>query len=480
MSDSAREGAQRSTLFLAASSGVSFVLGLARTKLLALAWGPPGIGQLGLMQAAMGTANLATGLGVDGVLAREVALVPASERKRALTSAAVGASALSLASALVSSIALTAYVLKVGLGSVAEGLILGIGAGLSVLVGNLRALTSGLGAVREISIATIAGAAIALAGTCSLLLLPAGSVAQSLAVMIIPFSSLFAFGWVTSRHVTFDTSFWRRAVGDTFRIARRASIFTAAGVLSPLGQSLVRTLAATYLTDVALGNLQAAWAISALSTSLLASSIGPVLIPQLSLTLGDTRAFKALLSEHTAFLIMLYAPVGLIGIAAPRLIMTMLYSGDFSQGAAQLSWQIIGEFLRLPVWLMSTSLVVLVRGRAYFLLELAGITVQLIGLSVVLPLNDFRLVGVVFAVSALVQFLLASFMLRDRFSWPGRSLIWIAGLVSFAMLVALMNEHFLGALVGGVGALLSAALAVRALLQLFRRRSAPPAPSTDL
>jgi antigen flippase len=476
VSNSAREGAQRSTLLLAASSGVSFLLGLARTKMLALAWGPAGIGQLGLMQAAMGTANLATGLGVDGVLAREVALVPPEERERALTSAAVGASALSLASAAVSSVALTMYVVNLGLGGIKEGLILGLGAGLSVLVANLRALTSGLGAVREIALATMAGAAVALGGTCGLMLVPTGSLAQSLAVTLIPLSSLVAFGWVAGRHVRFDLSASRRAVADTLRIAKRATVFTAAGILSPLGQSLVRTVATAYLTDVALGNLQAASAIAALSTSLLAASIGPVVIPQLSASLGDSRAFGALLSEHTSFLLLLYAPIGLVGIAAPGLVMTVLYSGDFSQGASQLSWQLIGEFMRLPLWLMSTTLVVLGRGRAYFLVEFTGITVQLVGLLLVLPMTDFRLIGMVFTFAALVQFALASFMLRDRFAWPARSVASLAGLVGFAALVATTNQHAAGMFVGGAGALVAAALAVKGLLQLLRRRSRPSEP----
>lgn len=464
--------ARRSTLLLASSSAVGFVLGVLRTKLLAIVWGPAGVGQLGLMQAAMGTANLATGLGVDGLVGRDVAAVtPGSQAStRILIAATTGAAVLSLWATVISTLVLGWYLPGVSIVSWPAAIALGCGAGFSVLASNYRAVLSGLGAAREIAIGTIVAAVLSLLGAAALAWAPPGFGAIAAAVAVVPLSTLIGLGIFALRRVPVETSpRYKDAVRDVLQIARRATIFTAAGVLPLLGQAMVRTLAATHLTEAGLGQMQAAAAIAAISTSVLAGTVGPVLIPQLSAAVVNKREFSSLLSQHTSFLVALYAPVALVAAAVPGLVLTALYAKDFQGGAAQLGWQLAGEAVRLPVWLMATTLVVLGRGRAYFVLEFTGLTTQFVGMMLVLPSRDPALIGIVFAASTFAQFVLASFLLRaDGFAWSAPALGRIALLSGACCVLAALVGTSLGTLLGLIAAVPAVVVAFRLFMNLRR------------
>jgi antigen flippase len=465
--------ARRSTLVLAASSGVAFALNVARTKLLALAWGPGGVGQMGLMQAAMGTANLITGLGVDGLVARDVAASPRGsvESDRAIAAATRGAMLLSTLAAAVSTIGLGLYLTSVSVLSPAAALLLGLGAGVSILGSNFRAVLSGLGAAKETALATVIAAVLALLGALTLGWAQPSPPALAIAVAMVPLATMLALGAFVSKRVGLGG----RAQGhspfrDLLHIARRASLFTVAGVLPLLGQTLVRTIAATSLSEDGLGQMQAAAGIAAISTSLLASSIGPVLIPQLSNALSQRQPFSRLLTEHTAFLVTLYAPIAIAIATAPTLVLSLLYSGRFSDGAPQLGWQLVGEVLRMPVWLMATSLVVLGRGRAYLLLELVGLLTQVGGMALVAKTHDSASIGVVFAVSAVAQFALATFLLgANGFRWNGPALLRVGLIAACCAVLAVLSGTRTALVLGGCLLVPASVLAARLLLSLRKR-----------
>ncbi|MDP2270214.1 MAG: hypothetical protein Q8K32_05730 [Archangium sp.] len=426
------------------------------------------------MQAAMGTANLATGLGVDGLVARDVAgATPGSQAShRILIAATTGAAILSLWATVISTLVLRWYLPSVSIFSWPAALALGCGAGLSVLASNYRAVLSGLGAAREIAIGTIVAAVLSLLGAAGLAWAPPSFVAISAAVAVVPLSTMIGLGIFALRRVPSGAARYGDAIRDVLQIARRATIFTAAGVLPLLGQAMVRTLAATHLTEAGLGQMQAAAAIAAISTSVLAGTVGPVLIPQLSSAVVNKREFSTLLSQHTTFLVALYAPVALIAAAAPGVVLNALYANDFQGGAAQLGWQLAGEAVRLPVWLMATTLVVLGRGRAYFVLEFMGLTTQFAGMLFVLPSRDPALIGMVFAASTFAQFVLASFLLRaDGFAWSAHALGRIALLAGACCLLATLVGSPWGTALG----LIAAAPAVVIAFRLFKNLRRHPA-----
>lgn len=347
-----------------------------------------------------------------------------------LSAATLGAVFLALFSIVASSVLLWVYVVSIGAGGPATGMVLGIGAGVSVLVANFRAVLTGLGASREISLAGVVGAALALVLSSLVALASPSPVVLALAVACVPVGALAAMGrYVVPKVPRAWQGAVPRAVSDVLGVARRATVFTLAGVVPLLSQSITRTMVAVSMNEAELGHMQAAAAISAISTSLLATSIGPVLIPRLTVAVRGGEALGPILSQHVTFLVGLYAPVAVVIAGLPELILEVLYTGRFAGAARQLAWQVVGEVFRLPVWLLATTLVVRGRGRAYLMMELAGLLTQSLGLWVVLPMKSGCLIGVVFLAASFVQFLLGSVMLYgDRFRWTRPSLGWIGGL----------------------------------------------------
>lgn len=449
--------ARRSTLLLAASSALSFSLNVLRTKLLALAWGPAGVGYTGLMQAAMGTTTLAVGLGIDGLVARDIAQASAEQRARVAAAATAGVAGVASVGAIISTIALMAYLPRVGLTGRFDALLLAIGAAAGVVGANLRAALSGLGAARAVASSSVAASLLALMGAGVLVLAAPTHTLLTAAVVVVPIASLLSLAVPAARLLPKPASQSAAAsVQEALRIAKRATIFTAAGVLPPLAQTAARTLAASHLNDVELGQMQAAAAIAAISTSLLAASVGPVVIPQLSAAVQKPAEFSTVLGRHTTFLITLYAPLAIGTAALSDVALRVLYSTDFISSGPQLGWQIVGEVLRLPIWLMATALVILQRGRGYFVLEATALFVQLGGLSLALPTHDPATIGLAFTCSSVAQFILASWMLRrSEFRWPLASIVRVSTVAVVCAIIVVLPRPW------------SLAVAVTALIPAF-------------
>lgn len=416
--DSGQRGALRETVLLAGAAAASFLLSLARNKLQALAFGPIGMGAIGLMQSSMSTGTIITGLGVDSVVTRELARTPASaeEERRHLRDAAVRGMPLVASIGALGTVGVF-YLLsaRLGFGSTTEIVIVAIGALFGVVGANLRAVLAGLRQVRDLGIGSIVAAAVAAAFVAVLFGAPSTPVVWALAAITVPLAQLLVFAVALGRHPAGGTpKLFGASVGGALALSRKSTVLAVAGVLPVLSQLLVRTVAHDALNDVTFGYFQAALALAAISISVLASSVGPSVLPRLSAASSDPERLSTVVSDQVAVYLLLYAPLVLALEAVPELVIRVVYSEAFLPVADQLRWQLVGEVLRLPCWVMGTALTARGLYRQYLLFEGVSLLVAVAAVAVASSANSLAYLGVGLSVAVLVQFMILVAML-----WSG-------------------------------------------------------------
>ena len=413
-----RSRALRETVLMAASSAMSFLLSLARTKVLAVAWGPVGMGAMGMMQAAMSTATVLTGGGIDGIVTRELAKTHGSDPARAAavaSAASRGVAVLSFFGGVLSFLVLVLLRQELGLGSLPTLALIAVGVAASIISANLRASLAAVGLLRVLASVGVGAALLALVFSLGLSVLPSGDAVLALAVLLVPFSQLAAAAVAYRRMPDFPRLPWLASVRQTGSLARMASFLAIAGVLPPLAQLIMRSLVREKLSPELFGCFQASMVLAATSVSVLASSVGPSVLPRLSAAAGDAVRISEVVNEQSMIYLTLFAPVALGLVALPELVVRLLFSPAFAPVADQLSWQMVGEVLRLPCWVLATTLTAQSRTRAYLLVEAVTLASLVSGTALASTTGSLTALGLAVSGSTLLQFALLLLLLRgDR------------------------------------------------------------------
>ncbi len=463
----------KETSLLAVASILGFLVGLVRTKILAVAWGPVGMGALGMMQASMAIATLVSGLGIDGVVPRELAKVYPHDPvhvDRVVAGATRGAALIGLVGALLALGGLWLVRDRLGLGSSAAVAILSVGVVTSVVGMNLRAILAGVGMVKRVASIGVLGALLATAVAVGLLVFPARAEYWAAAVVSVPTAHMLVSAWYVSRLPVRQTPTWRDSIASALMLSRQSSLFAVAGIMVVLSQLVMRSVARIELSEYQFGCFQAAMTLCAASVSVLASSVGPSVLPRLSAVSADPKRMSEIMEQQTGAYLTLFLPVVLAFVALPEIVLRLLYSDKFYLAAEQLPWQMVGELLRLPCWVMATVLVVKGRSRAYLLMEIAALVIGGVlvwGASRFLGLGG---VGVAISLSTTLYFLvLVGLIGRDGVVWSTAFLVRLALLVGGVGIGAwLAHGSLAGKGVVLVACVVSTALAVRSLSKLRR------------
>lgn len=454
-----RERSIRETVTMAASTIVGFFLSLARTKLLALAWGPAGIGAIGLIQSAMGTGTLLFGLGVDSIAAREIARARSEaggQAERLVSAVVLGSPIVALAGASAALLTFALFDDLLGLESPWAVALAALGVWASLVSANLRGLLAASARIAALARSTVVAATIAALLSAALANWGQSTVTVALAVVVVPSTQLLAFVVAT---LALRPKLHLRAAANSIRMAfafaKEGVLLALAGVLPPLSQLIIRSLARSELDSVGLGYFQASMALAALSISVLASSVGPSLLPRLSAESANPSEFTRIVNEQTLVYLVLYAPVVFALSSLPHLALRVLYAEPFVAASGQLAWQMLGEVVRLPCWVLATVLTVRRRTGAYFVVELVALVTTVAAVVGGLEFGSSSLTGALLSLSTFGQFVLLSLICRrEGIAWSReiwREVCLVGAGCVLAVVTTPLHPAFMALVVLGLG-----------------------------
>jgi len=442
VSDSGKSYRQilRSTSIIGGASVINTMIGLVRSKVLAVLLGPTGVGLVSLYSGLMSTAAALATMGVGTVGTRQIAeaLGRADLRALAVARSAMFWGTLLLSAAGGFSVWSLREVLAVRvLGSITQAGAVGwiaAGVALSVASASQGALIQGMRHIGDMARLSVYGATLNTVLGIALLWQwgQAGLVAY---VLVGPVVS-FALGHVyVSRLPKAKTqTISVKEVAGQWRVLLQLGIpFMGAGLAGSLVQLWIRVEVGNSLGMDAVGHYQAAWLISMQYIGFVLSAMGADYYPRLTGVIHDSEAATRLVNEQTEIALLLSAPVFIAMMALAPWVVQLLYSAAFAPAVELLRWQILGDVLKVASWPLGFLILAAGDGKTFFWTETSALALMGALIIELMPSVGLRITGISYLICYLYYLPLVYVLARHRlgFHWSEK----VTGLLALTLLL---------------------------------------------
>ena len=366
----------KSSSIIGGASVLNIIIGMIRTKIIAILLGPAGIGLISLYTGLMSTATTVATLGIGTVGTRQVAEAVSQENLHAVAIArrAIfwGTLLLACAGALIVWTlreVLAIYVLGDSEYTSNVGW-LSFGVALSVAGASQGALIQGIRRIGDMARWSVYSAALNTIFGLSLLWQwnTEGLIAY---VLVGPLVSFILGHWFVSRlpEVAKDNISVQEIARQWQTLLRLGIPFMGAGLVGTLAQLWIRVEVSNTLGAESLGHFQAAWMISMQYVGFVLAAMGADYYPRLTGIINDHKAATKLVNEQTEIALLLSAPIFIAMIGLAPLVVNLFFSSSFIPATEILRWQIMGDVLKVASWPLGFVILAAGAGKTFFLTE---------------------------------------------------------------------------------------------------------------
>lgn len=369
--------ALRATAIVGFGSVVTLGMSVLTMKAYALIVGPDGVGLLALMQSVVIVGVIVTGLGIP--TSAIAALAHAISREDTPSATAIGRAAtlVGVAGALAGGTLLVMArepVAQLALGSRDRGgdvLWLAPAIFLSVAAGVQIALLTGHHRIRDVTVVHVGTAVCAAAlGFLLVVRLGTGGLAPALLATAI---AQYALSVAATHRLPGRAHVRLGALVTTAHRLVRLGLPIAGSQLASVGATFVVPLIVLQLLSATeVGLYRAAAAVSIGYLTFFLSTLTQDYLPRIAAA-QDTGQLRLLIERRMRLVMGVGAPIILVLLGIGPWLMEILYTDQFTSAFTVLEWQLVGDLLRLPAWVLAFVLLARGAGVLYFGLEaLAG------------------------------------------------------------------------------------------------------------
>jgi PST family polysaccharide transporter len=428
------------------SSVINILIGLLRTKVLAVLLGASGIGLVSLYTGLMSTATTITSMGIGTVGTRQIAEAIGKEDAETLgivrRAMFWGVLILATMGALVVWSLRELLAVNV-LGGIEHTQIIGwlaVGVALSVASASQGALIQGMRRIGDMAKLSVYGSILNTVLGIGLLW-QWGNEAIGAFILIGPLLSfllghLYVSKLPKSKAVNTST----QDLLAQWKVFLQLGIpFMGAGLANTLVQLWIRVSVSNELGLDAVGHFQAAWAISMQYIGFVLGAMGADYYPRLTAVIHDKVAASRLVNEQSEIALLLSAPVFIAMIGLAPWVVHLLYSSEFSSAIDILRWQILGDVLKVVSWPLGFVILAAGAGKTFFCTETSALLLMgglIVGL---LPDLGLQITGIAF-LACYVYYLPLVYVLawqRIQFKWT--STVFCLFMVILALCVIVMQ-----------------------------------------
>ena len=476
--DSSHGQILKSSALIGGSQVLVLLVGIVRTKILAVLLGPAGFGLMSVYMSIGELAASIAGLGVDRSGVRQIAVSVGTGEQDRIASTAVIVKRISVflgfAGALVVALA-APYISALTFGdrSYATGIALvSLMVFCKVITGGQSALIQGLRRIKDLAMLGIIGA---LGGAVVSVLLVYFLKQDAVAYAVVGIAAVaMMVSWWYSRPTRIglqavqNIDFQREGVD----LVKLGFAFMASAFLMLGASYVVRIMIIRYDGLQAAGYYQAAWALSAMYVGTILQAMGADFYPRLSASISDNVQVNRLVNEQTHVSLLLAGPGIAATLGGSAVLLMLFYSSDFSAAAGMLHWICFGMALRVITWPIGYIIVAQGRQTIFFLTELAWAVANVLLSWLCISYIGLAGVGVAFFLSYVFHCLMI-FPIVHRltgFRWTQANvrlgIIYLA-LTAGVLVVAQSLTAWYAFAVGAVIFVVSGLYSVRTLASLF-------------
>lgn len=346
----------KSSSIIGGAQGVNYVIGMVRTKCVAVLLGPAGVGLIGLYTSTLGLVSTFSGLGIGSSGVREVATAAASGNTYVQAKMIKVLRRVCWVTGFLGWIIMAAIAWPVSqwLEGSTERAIWFVILGGSILVGSIgsgqRALLQGLRRIGDIARVNVFSALIS-AVTAIALYYYLGEDGIIPAILITATINLIFSWWFAKQIDLVEVDLtWRETWENSRGLIKVGLAFMWAALVAASIALLTRFFVIRDLGIEANGMYQAAWALSGMFAGFIISAMAADYFPRLTAASEDETRFNRIVNEQIEIGILLALP-GLLGtlVFAPW-VMRIFYTAEFLPASELLPWFVLSVFGRVVGW----------------------------------------------------------------------------------------------------------------------------------
>jgi PST family polysaccharide transporter len=197
-----------------------------------------------------------------------------------------------------------------------------------------------------------------------------------------------------------------------------ASMVAGAGVLM-----IVPVMVLAQIGGAEVGFYRAAAAISINYMGVLIAAMAQDYYPRVSAVHDQPEALARLINDQLRLVLLLGGPAILATLALVPFLLPLVYSSQFAPAGELLEWQLIGDLFKFSGWTMSFVILARMSGKAFFLTELFGGALLLLGSWLGMRWFGLAGLGMAFMIAAIASCALAWLVLRRNMGmrWSGQN-----------------------------------------------------------
>ena len=427
--------ALKSTVSIGGASVVNILLGIIRTKCVAVMLGPAGVGLMGAYGSITALVSAVAGMGIQNSGVRQIAeasggentvhiaRVTAAVRRATLLLGVVGALAM---------VAFSPFLSAWTFGNRDHAIALAI-LGVTILFGSIAggemALIQGMRRIGDLVRVNLAGSIL---GTLVSVPLVWWLGIRGIVPFLVTVSALAAItAWWYARRVPVQRAqlSWGEALHVGWPLLRLGFVFMATGILSLLVAYLLRIVIVRRLGIEAAGQYQAASNLASIYVGFVLTAMGTDFYPRLTAAASDHVTLNRMVNEQAEVSLLLAAPGIVATLALAPMVIALFYSGSFQDAVAVLRWQVLGILLRVVSWPFGFAVLAKGHGKVYFWTELAGNVFHLGALWMGVVLWGLPGTGIAFAMLYVFYWTMMYWVVRRTtgfgYAWPTRRVLFV-------------------------------------------------------
>ncbi|MDW8002935.1 MAG: O-antigen translocase [Deltaproteobacteria bacterium] len=367
----------KATTLVGGSQVINILIGIVRTKFMAVLLGPSGLGLMGMYQTIIGMVGNVTGLGIGSSGVRQIAEAAGSgdglriaRTVYVLRRVAIFLGLLGMLVTVALSYPLS--LLTFGNSNHAWAIaLLGITLFLGSVSGGQAALIQGMRRIKDLATMNVLGAFFGTVLSVPIIYFwkEAGIVPS---IILVSFMAILPSWWYARKikiprlYLKFKDIITEARGLISLGLAFMASSVMTAGVLY-----LIRMLILRELGMESVGLYQAASTLSTIYIGIVLNAMGMDFYPRLTEVAEDDSKVNRMVNEQTEVGLLIATPGLLLTLTFAPYVIYIFYSAKFVPAYELLRWQILGIFLRVVAWPLGFVLLAKGLGRTFFWTELA-------------------------------------------------------------------------------------------------------------
>jgi len=375
MSSSSYRGVLKSTSLIGGSSLINILIGMVRTKFVAVLLGPAGIGLMGVYFAITSMVSTISSMGLDSSGVRQIAeaYIAGNQGRIARTVKTLRRTVwLTGLLGMIAMILGCAFFSRSSFGTYDHALPIAL-LGITILLGNIAVgqscILQGTRRISDLAKVSIIGAlnGTAISIPCFYFWGQNGIVPS----LILTSGAALATSWWFARRIAVKPvkMTWRESKAETAQLLHFGVPLMLSCLMTTLSGYLIRALLVRQIGLEGVGYWQAAFSLSGVLVNFVLAAMSADYYPRLIAVAGDDKRVSEEVNAQTEIALLLAVPGLAATIIFAPLAITIFYSGKFDAAVEILRWSVYGILGRVVSWPLAFVLLAKGMGKTFFCTE---------------------------------------------------------------------------------------------------------------